>query len=40
MQKEGVRDMTVGSSAKHIFFFSIPLLVGNLLQQLYNMVDS
>ena len=40
MQNEAVRDMTTGSPAKHIFFFSIPLLLGNVLQQLYNMVDS
>lgn len=40
MQKSAVRDMTQGSPARHILFFSIPLLVGNVLQQLYNMVDS
>ncbi len=38
--KNNKQDMTVGSPAKHIFMFSIPLLIGNLLQQLYNMVDS
>ena len=36
----GVRDMTVGSSAGHIIAFSLPLLAGSALQQLYNMVDS
>ncbi len=35
--KNNKQDMTVGSPAKHIFMFSIPLLIGNLLQQLYNM---
>ena len=35
-----MRDMTQGSPAKHIFLFSLPLLLGNVLQQLYNMVDS
>ncbi|MCI2058450.1 MAG: MATE family efflux transporter [Oscillibacter sp.] len=35
-----LRDMTVGSPAEHILFFSLPLLAGNVLQQLYNMVDS
>ena len=34
------RDMTNGSPARHILLFSLPLLAGNLLQQLYNMVDS
>jgi len=33
-------DMTVGSPTKHILTFALPLLVGNLFQQLYNMVDS
>ncbi|MEG1988606.1 MAG: MATE family efflux transporter [Oscillibacter sp.] len=32
--------MTVGSPAGHIFYFSLPLLAGSFLQQLYNMVDS
>lgn len=33
-------DMTVGSSAKHILIFAVPLFIGNIFQQLYNMVDS
>jgi putative MATE family efflux protein len=36
----GLRNMTEGSPAKHIFYFSVPLLVGSFLQQMYNMVDS
>ena len=40
MREKNVRDMTVGSPAKHILLFAIPLLIGNLFQQLYNMVDS
>lgn len=32
--------MTEGSIWKKIFFFSIPLILGNLFQQLYNTVDS
>lgn len=32
--------MTTGSPAKLILTFAIPLLIGNLFQQLYNMVDS
>jgi len=35
-----MRDMTIGSEAKHILFFSLPLLLGNLFQQLYNVVDT
>ena len=32
--------MTEGSIGKQIFFFSVPLILGNLLQQLYNTADS
>lgn len=34
------KDMTVGSPAKQILYFSIPLLIGNLFQQFYNMADT
>ena len=37
---EIMRDMTKGNSAKHIFMFTLPMLLGNVLQQLYNTVDS
>ena len=37
MAKAG--DMTVGSEWKHILKFALPLMAGNLLQQLYNTVD-
>lgn len=36
----GLRNMTAGSPAGHIFYFALPLLAGSFLQQLYNMVDS
>ncbi len=32
-------DMTVGTGWKHVARFSLPLMLGNLLQQLYNTVD-
>ena len=32
--------MTEGTIWKHLILFSIPLLIGNLFQQLYNLVDS
>ena len=38
--QKGLRNMTVGSPAGHIFYFALPLLAGSFLQQLYNMVDS
>ena len=34
------RDLTEGSCLKQILFFAAPLLVGNLLQQTYNLVDA
>ncbi len=33
-------DMTEGNAVKHILLFSIPLLIGNLFQQVYNLADS
>ena len=33
-------DMTEGSIFKLLIAFSIPLLMGNIFQQLYNTVDS
>ncbi|MBQ1794932.1 MAG: MATE family efflux transporter, partial [Treponema sp.] len=33
-------DMTTGSPAIHLLKFTWPLLIGNIFQQLYNMVDS
>ena len=38
--KSNITDMTVGSPTKHILLFALPLLIGNVFQQLYNMVDS
>ena len=38
--QNGMRNMTVGSPAGHIFYFALPLLAGSFIQQLYNMVDS
>nr|WP_330375912.1 MATE family efflux transporter [Dorea sp. D27] len=34
------RDMTVGSPAKIILNFTIPIFIGNIFQQLYSMVDT
>ncbi len=38
--KESGRDMTVGKPSSLIIFYSIPLLLGNIFQQMYNMVDT
>lgn len=40
LQKARSTDMTKGSPARLILLFALPLLAGNLFQQLYNMVDS
>ena len=34
------RDMTTGSPIRQILVFSIPLLIGNLFQQMYSLADS
>ena len=35
-----IKDMTVGNPAKLILGFTLPLLAGNVFQQLYNMADT
>lgn len=34
------KELTHGSPARLIFFFSLPLLCGNAFQQIYSMVDT
>ncbi len=34
------KDMTLGSPAKHIIAFAIPIFIGSLFQQCYNIVDT
>jgi putative MATE family efflux protein len=36
---KGMRDLTKGSEGRNIFRFAIPMLVGNMFQQLYTFVD-
>ncbi|MBQ7782925.1 MAG: MATE family efflux transporter [Oscillospiraceae bacterium] len=38
--KTEIKPMTDGSELRHILRFTLPLLAGNLFQQLYNIVDS
>lgn len=33
-------DLTTGKESKRIFYFALPMLLGNVFQQLYNIVDS
>ncbi len=40
MAKEYVCDMTKGNETSLLLRFSLPMLVGNIFQQFYNMVDS
>ena len=35
-----MKDLTNGNEAKLLIAFALPMLLGNLFQQLYNMVDS
>ena len=39
MSKTTINDMTIGSPAKLIIKFMIPMCLGNLFQQFYNVVD-
>lgn len=34
------KDMTMGSPLRMILLFSVPVLLGNIFQQFYNMVDT
>ena len=40
MAKNQSKDMTVGNPFQIILFFAIPVLIGNVFQQLYSMVDT
>ena len=40
MKKDKTIDMTKGSIFRHLLMFSIPLIIGNVFQQLYNMADT
>ena len=40
MEKNRTNDMTVGSPVKLIIQFMIPMFLGNIFQQFYNIVDS
>ena len=33
-------DMTQGNITRHILMFALPLVLGNLFQQMYNLVDT
>lgn len=38
--KKDVNDLTVGKPIRKILIFTLPLLIGNIFQQLYSMVDT
>ena len=40
MKKDTTNDMTVGSPVSLIIKFMIPMCLGNLFQQFYNIADS
>lgn len=39
-RKEGAMDLTTGNPTKLLLLFSLPLMVGNIFQQLYTVVDT
>ncbi len=40
MSNEKVKDLTVGSPIRLMLFYAIPVLIGNLFQQIYNFADT
>ena len=40
MARSFVKDMTHGSEFRLLIGFAVPMLIGNIFQQFYNMVDS
>ena len=40
MNRSFVKDMTTGNEFRLLISFSVPMLIGNIFQQVYNMVDS
>ena len=38
--KTNITDMTVGSPTRHLLLFSLPMMIGNIFQQAYNLADS
>ena len=39
-KQAGTLDMTEGSPARVLLLFAVPVILSNLFQQLYNLVDS
>ena len=39
-RKTTTRDMTQGNIVKQVLLFALPLMLGNLLQQMYNIADT
>ena len=40
MRKSNLMNMTEGRPMRLLFVFALPLLIGNLFQQAYNLADS
>lgn len=40
VKTNAVKDMTIGRPAKTLFLFAVPMVLGNIFQQLYNIIDS
>ena len=40
VSRKGQIDMTIGHIMKNIILFAIPIIIGNVLQQLYTTVDA
>ena len=40
MPNSNITDMTHGNPTRHLLLFSLPTLIGNIFQQIYNLADS
>ncbi len=40
MSNPSITDMTTGNPTRHLLIFSLPTLIGNIFQQIYNLADS
>ena len=39
-RQDMIKDMTKGNPGKILFLFAIPMVLGNMFQQLYSIIDS
>jgi len=40
MEKNKITDLTTGNPGKQIFYFALPIFLGSVFQQMYNLADT